>query len=58
MGLMQAIDNVRAVKILLDIIKENGYSINEKEYMHMASHMVDTWHTCVMQCGRDYLQES
>ena len=30
MGLMQAIDNARAVKILLDIIKENGYSINEK----------------------------
>lgn len=55
---MQAIDNVRAVKILLDIIKENGYSINEKGYMHMVSRMVDIWHTCVMQCGRGCLQES
>ena len=39
MGLMQAIDNVRAVKILLDIIKENGYSINEKRiYAYGFSH--------------------
>jgi len=39
MGLMQAIDNARVVKILLDIIKENGYSINEKRiYAYGFSH--------------------
>ncbi len=29
MGLMQAIDNLRAVKVVLDIIKDNKYDINE-----------------------------
>lgn len=58
MGLMQAIDNARVVKILLDIIKKMAIVLTKKGYMHMVSRMVDTWHTCVMQCGRDYLQES
>lgn len=30
MGLMQAIDNLRAVKVVMDIVKDNGYKLNEQ----------------------------
>jgi hypothetical protein len=39
MGLMQAIDNLRAVKVVLDIIEENNYKINENRiYAYGVSH--------------------
>lgn len=39
MGLMQAMDNLRAVKVLLDILKDNGYNINQNRvYAYGFSH--------------------
>ena len=39
MGLMQAVDNIRAMKVVLDIVKENKYCINENRiYAYGFSH--------------------
>lgn len=39
MGMMQAVDNLRSVKVVLDIIKDNQYKINENRiYAYGFSH--------------------
>lgn len=51
MGLMQAMDNLRVMKVLFDILKNNKYQINENRiYAYGTSHGAYLAHLCNAFC--------
>lgn len=51
MGLMQAMDHLRALKVVLDIIADNGYQINENRiYAYGVSHGAYLAYLCNAFC--------